>query len=153
LKVGGSAAKTDTEGEMMDDCIFCKIISGKIPCTKIYENHKVIAFLNINPINKGHALVMPKEHYETILDTPDDTLAETMKVVKKVVKAVKEGVDADGVNVGQNNFRAAGQMISHLHFHIIPRFEKDGLEDWPGHKYNSAAEEKETATKISAKLK
>jgi histidine triad (HIT) family protein len=140
-------------GDKMEDCIFCKIIAGKIPCTKIYENHKAIAFLDINPINKGHTLVVPKDHHETILDTPDETLAETMKLVKKVAKAVKEGTGADGVNVGQNNFKAAGQLVMHLHYHVIPRFDDDGLEHWPGHKYPSSAEEKEVASKIIAKLK
>ncbi|MBI4738110.1 HIT family protein [Candidatus Woesearchaeota archaeon] len=132
----------------MTDCIFCKIIVGQIPCTKIYENHKAMAFLDINPINNGHTLVMPKAHHETLLDTPDDVLAETVKLAKRVAKAVKEGTGADGVNLGQNNFSAAGQLVFHLHFHVIPRFSGDGLHHWPGQKYASKEEEQEVAKKI-----
>ncbi|MBI5398042.1 HIT family protein [Candidatus Woesearchaeota archaeon] len=136
----------------MTDCIFCKIIRGEIPCTKIYENHKALAFLDINPINNGHALVMPKEHHETLLDTPDEVLAETVKLAKRVAKAVKEGTGADGVNLGQNNFRAAGQLVFHLHFHVIPRFEGDGFHHWQGHKYASAQQVQDVAKKIREKL-
>ena len=115
----------------MEDCIFCKIVKGDIPCQKIYENDKVFAFLDIMPIHKGHTLVIPKEHHETLLDMPDDTLAELAKVAKKVSKAVKKATGADGFNIGQNNGAAAGQAVFHFHLHVIPRFNGDGLKNWP----------------------
>lgn len=119
----------------MEDCIFCKILKGEIPSSKIYENDKVLAFLDIMPVHKGHTLVIPKEHYETILDIPEDLLKESIVVLKKVSKAVKQGVEADGISIGQSNFKAANQAVPHLHFHIMPRFDNDGLKFWPQGKY------------------
>ncbi len=119
----------------MTDCIFCKIIKGEIPCSKIYENDKIMAFLDIMPVNKGHTLVVPKEHYETILDLPDDLLNELIVSTKKISKAVMKGVNADGFNIGVNTKEAAGQIIMHAHLHIIPRFSNDGLKSWPQSKY------------------
>lgn len=119
----------------MDECIFCKIIKGELPCSKLYENDKVFAFLDIGPVSKGHALVIPKEHHETILDTPDDILKEVSVIVKKVSAAVKKAVNADGISIGQSNYKAAGQVVPHIHFHIMPRFENDGLKLWPQGRY------------------
>ena len=136
----------------MDDCIFCKIVKGDIPCSKVYEDDKVLAFLDIGPVNKGHALVIPKEHYETILDIPDDLLKEVIVVVKKVTKAVKQGVNADGINVLQSNYKPAGQLVPHAHFHIIPRLSSDGLEHWPQGKYEDK-EMDEIQEKIVKELK
>ncbi len=113
------------------DCIFCKIIKGEIPCQKVYENDKVFAFLDIMPVHKGHTLIIPKEHHETLLDMPDDTLAELTKTAKKVAKAVVKATGADGFNIGQNNGEAAGQAVFHFHLHVIPRFNNDGLKSWP----------------------
>tara|TARA_Y100000310_G_scaffold345746_1_gene469166 strand:+ start:10481 stop:10888 length:408 start_codon:yes stop_codon:yes gene_type:complete len=115
----------------MSDCIFCKLVKGEIPSSKVFEDDKTIAFLDIAPVNKGHVLVIPKEHFETILDTPEDTLKEVIATTKKVTAAVKKGVNADGITVGQSNFEAAGQVVPHLHFHIMPRFKDDGLKLWP----------------------
>ncbi|MBW3002393.1 HIT family protein [Candidatus Woesearchaeota archaeon] len=115
----------------MEDCIFCKIVKGEIPCQKVYEDDKILAFLDIMPVHKGHTLVIPKEHHTDILDMPDDTLAELAKVAKKVSKAVKEATKADGFNIGQNNGAAAGQAVFHFHLHVIPRFNNDGLKTWP----------------------
>lgn len=115
----------------MEDCIFCKIIKGDIPCQKVYENDKVFAFLDIMPVHKGHTLIIPKEHHETLLDMPDDTLAEVTKTAKKVAKAVVKAAGADGFNIGQNNGAAAGQAVFHFHLHVIPRFNGDGLKHWP----------------------
>ena len=117
------------------DCIFCKIIKGEIPSSKIYENDKVLAFLDIAPVHKGHTLVIPKEHYETILDIPEDLLKEVISVVKKVSKAVKQGVKSDGISIGQSNFKAGGQVVPHLHLHIMPRYSNDGLRFWPQQEY------------------
>jgi histidine triad (HIT) family protein len=120
---------------MTDDCIFCKIIAGKIPSAKVYENDRVLAFLDIMPINPGHTLVIPKHHSENIYSAPEEDLEECIKAVKIVAKAVKKGVDADGVIVSQSNEKAAGQVIGHIHFHIIPRFNNDGLKNFPPGKY------------------
>lgn len=119
----------------MSDCIFCKIIKGEIPSSKLYENDKVFAFLDIAPVNKGHSLVIPKEHYETLMDIPDELLKEISVVVKKISSAVKKAVNADGISIGQSNYKAAGQVVPHLHFHIMPRFENDGFKFWPQSKY------------------
>jgi len=120
----------------MTVCIFCKIVKGEIPCSKLYEDDDVLAFLDIGPVNKGHALVLPKEHHETLFDTPDDVLAKVSAALKKVGNAVKDSTDADGLNLLQNNFRASGQLVPHLHFHLIPRFEHDGYKHWPQGKYD-----------------
>lgn len=107
------------------DCIFCKIVRGEIPSKKIYEDRDVIAFLDINPANPGHCLVVPKKHSETVFDTDDEVLGKAITVTKKLAADVKEKLGADGVNIVQNNGRHAGQLVSHIHFHIIPRFPDD----------------------------
>ncbi len=132
----------------MEECIFCKIVKGDIPCSRIYEDDMFLAFLDISPINKGHVLLIPKEHHRDIFDTPDDTLAGFAKTAKKIAKAVKQATDADGINLGQNNGKAAGQEVSHSHMHIIPRFADDGLKHWPGGNY-----EEDEAEKFAEKIK
>jgi len=119
----------------MDDCIFCKIIKGEIPSSKIYENDKVLAFLDIGPVNKGHTLVIPKKHFTNIFDIDEKVLDEVSRVVRKIAPAVKKAVNADGVNVMSSNGEAAGQVVMHSHIHIIPRFKNDGLKLWPQGKY------------------
>lgn len=119
----------------MEDCIFCKISRGEASGSKIFENDHVCAFLDIFPVNKGHCLIVPKEHYETILDIPENLLKELVVVLKKVATAVKKATNADGISVGQSNFRAAGQVVPHFHFHVMPRFATDGLRHWPQQKY------------------
>lgn len=120
----------------MDECLFCRIIKGELPCSKLYEDDKVFAFLDIGPVSKGHSLVIPKEHHETLLDVPDDILKEVSVIVKRLSKAVKKAVNADGISIGQSNYKAAGQVVPHLHFHIMPRFNDDGLKLWPQGKYD-----------------
>ena len=116
-------------------CIFCKIIKGEVPCGKIYEDEHVLVFLDINPISKGHCLVVTKEHYETLLEIPEDESIYLFKALKKIGKALMKGLKADGFNIGMNNFSAAGQVVMHAHFHVIPRFKGDGLKHWPGKKF------------------
>ena len=116
-------------------CIFCKIIKGEVPCDKIYEDENVLVFLDINPISKGHCLVVTKEHYETLLEIPEDESIYLFKALKKIGKALMKGLKADGFNIGMNNFSAAGQVVMHAHFHVIPRFKGDGLKHWPGKKF------------------
>lgn len=112
-------------------CIFCKIINKEIPAQFIYENDTVIAFLDINPNNPGHSLIVPKEHHEDLLDTPDEILAEIMSKAKAIAPAIVEAVNADGFNTIFNTKPAAGQAVFHTHLHIIPRFKDDGLKHWP----------------------
>lgn len=109
------------------DDLFIKIVQGEIPAHKVYEDDATVAFLDINPHNKGHALVVSKEKYRNIFDVPEETLCSMMQTAKKLAKAVKESVGADGINIGMNNEKAAGQEIFHVHIHVIPRFENDGV--------------------------
>jgi histidine triad (HIT) family protein len=111
---------------MEEECLFCKIVKGEIPSEEVYSDGDCFAFLDINPRNPGHTLVIPRKHYETILEMPDNELADLMKIVKKIAMAVKKGTNADGISIGQSNGRAAGQVISHVHFHVIPRFLNEG---------------------------
>ena len=105
----------------MDDCLFCQIASGKIPCFRIYEDDLVLAYLDINPFSEGHTLVIPKAHAACLLDTSDETLAAVMARVRKIAAHIKAALPCDGFNIMQNNGEAAGQTVHHLHFHIIPR--------------------------------
>jgi histidine triad (HIT) family protein len=116
---------------MTNSCIFCKIVNGEIPSTKIYEDDNVLAFLDLSPVHKGHALIITKKHYENLFDADGKEISNIGKVLPKIVNAVKKGVNADGVVVTQNNGTAAGQVVFHVHFHIIPRFKDDGLQNWP----------------------
>ncbi|KUJ14727.1 hit family protein 1 [Mollisia scopiformis] len=113
-------------------CIFCKIVKGDIPSFKLFESDKVLAFLDINPLSKGHALVIPKFHGEKLTDIPDDSLAEILPVVKKLVKAT----GAENYNVLQNNGRIAHQEVDHVHFHMIPKpNSEEGMGiSWPQQK-------------------
>ena len=120
----------------MEDCIFCKIIKGEIPCTKVYEDENIVSFLDIAPANKGHCLVVPKEHYETIVDAPDEIINYSMKVAKKISKAMSASLANEGFNVLINSKKVAGQLVPHLHMHIIPRFKGDGISlNWRPKKY------------------
>ena len=117
------------------DCIFCKIVSGIIPSYKVYEDEDTLAFLDIAPVNYGHTLVIPKKHYKNFEEIPEEELCKLMKTVKKVGLAVKEQLCALGYNACVNNDPIAGQIIPHIHFHIIPRAEGDGIKLWPQGKY------------------
>lgn len=135
----------------MENCLFCKIVAGELPSAKIYEDDEVLAFLDINPVNPGHTLVIPKEHYENFSATPNELLAKIMPVIDKIWGAIKEGLGADGFNLGLNNGKAAGQVVSHTHFHVMPRFENDGHHLWAGKPYPEGEMEK-TAEKIKKNL-
>ncbi len=110
------------------DCLFCKIVSGDIPCTKIYENDKVLSFMDINPINDGHVLVIPKNHGATIHDLPQSDYLAVMSATQEIAKSVKKALNPDGMNIFQLNGEAANQVVPHLHVHILPRWSGDGLE-------------------------
>ena len=126
---------------MSKDCIFCKIIKGEIPSAKIYEDDKILAFLDINPIKPGHTLVIPKVHRSDLLAAENQDLVELIKIIKRIAPAAVAGVGADGFNVGLNDGSAAGQIVFHLHFHIIPRFNDDNLKLWSGRPYEAGAAE------------
>lgn len=120
-----------------EGCIFCKIVKGEIPSKKIYEDANVISFLDIAPANKGHCLVVPKNHYETMLDTPDVELELTIKKTKEIARAMSSALGNQGFNLVANNKKEAGQIVPHLHFHIIPRFANDRIKlSWPHKKYD-----------------
>ena len=123
----------------VDECVFCKMVAGQIPVTKIYEDDVVLSFLDINPISDGHTLVIPRQHFERLHDCPSDILGQIGSRLGKIAKAVAVGMNSDGYNLLCNNGAAAGQLVGHLHFHIIPRNVGDGLFDhWPSYKYQQS---------------
>ena len=111
----------------MDSCIFCKIIAGEMPSIKLYEDEKTIAILDIFPIARGHTLIIPKAHSETLYDIQVEDAKAVGATVSRVTKAVKQVLKCDGVNVYQANEKVAMQEIMHVHFHVIPRFENDEI--------------------------
>jgi len=135
-----------------DDCIFCKVVDKTIASPIFYEDDKTLVFLDKNPVNMGHSLVIPKEHFVNIHDTPEEILSHMIKVAKKIAKIVKLGTNADGINVHVNNEKAAGQAVFHTHIHIIPRFENDGFTNWESRKNYSPDEDKKLAQKFSSML-
>ncbi|UCG56218.1 MAG: HIT family protein [Phycisphaerales bacterium] len=119
-----------------DDCLFCKMVARQIPVTKIYEDEQVLAFLDIHPVSDGHTLVVPRQHFRRLHDCPPELLGQVASRLGNVARAVVAATEADGYNLLCNNGRAAGQIIEHLHFHIIPRKTADGVFDrWPSHEY------------------
>ncbi len=110
----------------MENCIFCKIAAGEIPSNTIYEDDSFRVILDLGPATKGHALVLPKNHYADLFEIPEDVLAGAAKVAKKVAGTMKEKLSCDGLNLVQNNGEAAGQTVMHFHLHIIPRYKDDG---------------------------
>jgi len=119
-----------------DDCLFCKIVSGKIPAEKIYEDEDILAFMDIGPISDGHSLVIPKHHCEWLHECPPEVLSKVASQLGKIAGAVASAMNSDGYNILCNNGRAAGQLVKHLHFHIIPRNVSDGVFNrWPSYKY------------------
>ncbi|MFA6597814.1 MAG: HIT family protein [Ignavibacteriaceae bacterium] len=109
-------------------CIFCDIVQKTAKAEILFEDDKIISFLDINPFNVGHSLVIPKTHYANFLDVPSDLFGEIFSVVQQLTKGVVNGLQADGYNILSNNGRAAGQSVFHCHFHIIPRFKTDGYK-------------------------
>lgn len=116
-------------------CIFCQIITGEIPSHKLGENEKALAILDIKPVHPGHLLVMPKKHFANLEEIETDYLLAVMSLVKEMGLISKEKLAADSYNVILNNDKAAGQEIAHLHFHLIPRMNEDGLRSWPSKEY------------------
>ncbi|OGE81215.1 MAG: hypothetical protein A3H72_03535 [Candidatus Doudnabacteria bacterium RIFCSPLOWO2_02_FULL_48_8] len=130
------------------DCVFCKIICKEIPSDIIFEDDKVMAFMDIRPVSRGHALVVPKEHKADIVETDDDVISDTVLEAKKIAAAIQHALHADGFTISTNRGEAAGQTVFHLHFHIIPRYRRDGLTAWP-HQDTTP----ETRSQIAAEIK
>ncbi len=116
-------------------CIFCQIIKKEIPAKIILENDLAMAFLDIKPVHPGHSLVIPKKHFSTIEEIPEEYLIAVALMMKKVAKKIKDNLGYEGYNIQLNNDKIAGQEIAHLHFHIIPRVEGDGLKLWSQGEY------------------
>ncbi len=119
----------------MSDCIFCHIVARKIPSQPVYEDEYVYAFLDIHPINPGHVLVVPKQHSVGLHDADEAVLQQLILATQKIARAVVTALNTTGFNLVENNGVIAGQVIPHVHFHIIPRRPEDGLKPWPGTSY------------------
>lgn len=121
---------------MSDDCIFCSIVAGDIPSRTVHEGEHTIAFLDVNPLERGHTLVIPRDHYRTVSEMPDEVRDAVFTVAAKLTPAVEGAVDADATTVGMNNGEASGQEVPHAHVHLVPRFDDDGVGplhtlNWP----------------------
>jgi histidine triad (HIT) family protein len=134
---------------MSTDCIFCRIVRGEIPATRVYEDADTLAFMDIGPVVKGHTLVIPKAHFDPITGTPPATLQKLIVVVQRIAQAQIKGLHADGINVSQANGRVAGQVVPHIHFHVIPRFADDRHSwNWVAKAYDNPDEMTSYATRI-----
>ena len=127
----------------MSDCIFCKIAAGQIPVNKLYESENFIAFLDISPANKGHALIVPKKHSQSFTELNAQQAKEFGELQLKLAKAVMKVTQAQGFNLLLNDGRAAGQEVMHTHMHIMPRFETDDFKfRWTHKKYDEGEMQK-----------
>jgi len=133
----------------MADCIFCKIVAGEIPCQKLGENKDFVCFLDIEPRNEGHALIVPKRHFKDLMEFPPELDKGYFAFVQQMARKIIPAVGAAGFNLGINNGRAAGQLVFHQHTHLIPRFAGDGLSSWP-HKPQTKEQLERTRQKILA---
>jgi histidine triad (HIT) family protein len=109
-----------------DNCIFCKIAGGDIPTNAIYEDNDYKVILDMSPATRGHALILPKEHYKNIYEMPEERVAGAFRLAKKMAQTMTDKLGADGFNIVQNNNEIAGQTVFHFHIHLIPRYEGDG---------------------------
>lgn len=109
-----------------EDCIFCKIANGEIPSQTLYEDDEFRVILDLGPATKGHALILPKEHYANLYELPDETAGKVMKLAKKMVIRMTDKLGCEGFNLVQNNGDLAGQTVFHFHMHMIPRYQADG---------------------------
>lgn len=109
-----------------EDCIFCKIANGEIPSQTLYEDDEFRVILDLGPATKGHALILPKEHYANLYELPDETAEKVMKLAKKMITRMTDKLGCEGFNLVQNNGDLAGQTVFHFHMHLIPRYQADG---------------------------
>lgn len=134
------------------DCIFCKIANGEIPSATIYENSDFRVILDVSPANRGHALIIPKEHFKDIFDIDAVTAGKLFSLATEVARAMKSVLHCDGLNIVQNNGLIAGQTVFHFHLHLIPRYEGDGIKlTWEQHESDSA-DLQELAREIRKKI-
>lgn len=127
----------------MEGCIFCKIAKGEIPSAKVYEDEFVLAFLDISPANKGHTLIIPKEHFETLTDIPVGVLSKMMKIARKISKKVDKKLKAEGYTIMMSNKEAGEQVVKHAHIHIMPRYKTDDFKfSWTHKKYEEGEMDK-----------
>lgn len=132
-----------------DDCIFCKLANGVFPTNSIYEDELFNVILDASPATPGHALILPKEHYQDVFEIEEETLGKAMILAKKIATRQTEVLKCDGVNIIQNNKEAAGQSVPHYHLHVIPRYVSDGQKMlWTPHEAN-ADKQKEICEKLS----
>ena len=131
------------------DCVFCKIIAGEIPAAVVAESGLAIAFMDIGPIAEGHTLVIPRDHYETVMDMPPEVVADVHRLAAQVARAAKAAIGCEGLNVLQNNGAVAGQVVGHVHVHVIPRDAGDGLK-WP---WPSAEAEPDRLASLAERIK
>lgn len=139
----------------MEDCIFCKIINGEIPCFKVYEDEKVLAFEDINPISEGHTLIIPKKHAVNLWDITEEDLTAVLLAAKKVINGIKDALNPTGVALLQLNGRGANQLVMHYHLHLIPRIT--GTRPLPMTEWEMKAGDmeaiKNTAEKIASAIR
>jgi histidine triad (HIT) family protein len=134
-------------------CVFCSIIAGKLPKAVLYEDRNILVLMDKYPINVGHTLVIPKIHYDNLLLMPLSEVGKLYALIPVIAKAVIRAVKADGFNIGQNNGRAANQIVPHVHVHIIPRFKEDSPNGrWPVRRVADYTELIEIADKIKLEL-
>lgn len=145
--------RTDHTVSMTQSCLFCSIINDKIPAVIIYEDENFVALMDKYPINHGHSLVIPRSHHESLLSMTPSEVGKLYSIVSTVSKAVISAVHADGFSIGQNNGRAANQIIPHVHVHIIPRYAGDSREGkWPSRTIGNIQELTITSQKIRSVL-
>lgn len=132
----------------MENCIFCKLANGEIPTVTVYEDDTFRAILDIAPAHKGHVILLPKAHADNLFELDDEIASKALPVVKKIAVAVKAATGCDGINILQNNGTAAGQSVFHLHIHVVPRFENDGILPVWSHESYAEGEAAEWAEKI-----
>jgi histidine triad (HIT) family protein len=135
----------------MDDCVFCQIIQRKMPANIVYEDNKVMAFLSHRPVNEGHTLVVPKKHYVDIYEAPEEEVAYLFTVVKRLTHAVKDAIGTSAIRIVQNNSKNAGQVVFHMHVHIIPM--KEGNHIWRENDFRSTELLEKDAREIRQKIK
>lgn len=134
------------------NCIFCAIAEGRAPAEVVFEDKETMAFMDINPANSGHTLVIPKRHARDIYELDEETAAAVMRTALRVTRAIKAALQPDGMNLLQSNGRAGGQVVPHFHMHIIPRWHGDGLRLARPPQVKGTGAIQETAAKIRAHL-
>jgi histidine triad (HIT) family protein len=138
---------------MTDDCLFCRVVSGELPATIVYEDENSRAFLDHRPLFPGHTLLVPRQHVETLADLPSKLVGPYFEAAQLLASAIESAMSAEGTFVAMNN--RVSQSVPHLHIHIVPRRRKDGLKGffWPRTKYKSDEEMKEVQSKIATAVK